>query len=97
MRCGDVVSEGLEIFCSSVQVLAYRVQKISGARPPLERPSVPARHSPERGYLSRQKFYFLRYLSIAAAAFLPAPIAEITVAAPVTMSPPANTPSIDVI
>ena len=30
-----------------------------------------------------------RYLSIAAAAFLPAPIARMTVAAPVTASPPA--------
>ena len=31
------------------------------------------------------------------AAFRPAPIASITVAAPVTMSPPANTPAIEVI
>ena len=40
--------------------------------------------------------YLLRYSSIAAAAFLPAPIALITVAAPVTISPPANTPAIEV-
>ena len=33
--------------------------------------------------------YFIRYSSMAAAAFLPAPMAEMTVAAPVTMSPPA--------
>ena len=33
--------------------------------------------------------YYLRYWSIADAAFLPAPIANITVAAPVTASPPA--------
>ena len=37
-----------------------------------------------------------RYSSIAAAARLPAPAARITVAAPVTMSPPANTPSREV-
>ena len=36
-------------------------------------------------------FLFLMYSSIAAADFLPAPIARITVAAPVTTSPPANT------
>ena len=36
------------------------------------------------------------YSSIAAAARLPAPIARITVAAPVTASPPANTPSLEV-
>ena len=36
------------------------------------------------------------YSSIAAAAVLPAPIARITVAAPVTASPPAYTPSRDV-
>ena len=34
-------------------------------------------------------YLFIRYLSIALAATLPAPIAEITVAAPVTASPPA--------
>lgn len=39
----------------------------------------------------------VRYLSMARAAFLPAPIAEITVAAPVTISPPANTPSLVVL
>ena len=33
---------------------------------------------------------------MAAATRLPAPIAEITVAAPVTMSPPANTPGMEV-
>ena len=36
------------------------------------------------------------YLSIAAAAVLPAPMARITVAAPVTASPPAYTPSMEV-
>ena len=36
----------------------------------------------------------LRYSSIAAAALRPAPIARITVAAPVTASPPANMPSL---
>ena len=36
------------------------------------------------------------YSSIAAAARLPAPMARITVAAPVTASPPANTPSLEV-
>ena len=35
--------------------------------------------------------------SIAFAASLPAPIARITVAAPVTASPPAYTPSLDVL
>lgn len=35
------------------------------------------------------KFYLLKYSSIAFAASFPAPIAEITVAAPVTASPPA--------
>ncbi len=34
-------------------------------------------------------YALLRYSSMAAAAFLPAPIARITVAAPVTASPPA--------
>ena len=34
-------------------------------------------------------YLFFRYSSIAAAAFLPAPMARITVAAPVTASPPA--------
>ena len=34
-------------------------------------------------------YLFCMYSSIAAAAFLPAPIARITVAAPVTASPPA--------
>ena len=34
-------------------------------------------------------YLLLRYLSMEAAASLPAPIAEITVAAPVTASPPA--------
>jgi len=38
----------------------------------------------------------LMYLSIEAAACLPAPIAKMTVAAPVTASPPAHTPSFDV-
>ena len=41
-------------------------------------------------------FLFLMYSSIAAAALLPAPMARITVAAPVTASPPANTPSLEV-
>ena len=35
--------------------------------------------------------YFAKYSLIAAAAFLPSPIAKITVAAPRTMSPPAHT------
>ena len=34
----------------------------------------------------------MRYLSIALAAFFPAPIAKITVAAPVAISPPAYIP-----
>lgn len=38
----------------------------------------------------------LRYSSMDLAAVFPAPIALITVAAPVTMSPPANTPGMDV-
>ena len=38
--------------------------------------------------------YFRKYSSIAFAAVLPAPMAEITVAAPVTASPPAYTPSL---
>jgi hypothetical protein len=38
----------------------------------------------------------LRYLSIAAAALFPAPIAAITVPSPMVISPPANTPFIDV-
>jgi hypothetical protein len=44
------------------------------------------------------EFYsrLLIYLSIERAAFLPAPIARITVAAPVTVSPPANIPGIEV-
>ena len=33
--------------------------------------------------------FFVRYSSMACAAFLPAPMARMTVAAPVTMSPPA--------
>ena len=41
-------------------------------------------------------FFAVKYSSIATAAFLPAPIARITVAAPVTMSPPAYTPGTDV-
>ena len=41
-------------------------------------------------------FFFLMYSSIAAAARVPAPIARLTVAAPVTASPPANTPSLEV-
>ena len=41
-------------------------------------------------------FLFLMYSSIAAAARLPAPIARMTVAAPVTASPPAKTPSLEV-
>ena len=40
---------------------------------------------------------FFMYSCIALAAFLPAPIADITVAAPVTASPPANTPCLEVI
>ncbi len=42
-------------------------------------------------------FHFpFKYSSIALAAFLPAPIALITVAAPVTTSPPAKTPHLEV-
>ena len=42
-------------------------------------------------------FHFsFKYSSIAVAAFLPAPIALITVAAPVTTSPPAKTPHLEV-
>lgn len=37
--------------------------------------------------------YFFKYSSIEAAAFLPSPIARITVAPPRTISPPANTSS----
>ena len=44
-------------------------------------------------YLS---YFSLIYLSIPTAACLPAPMANITVAAPVTASPPANTPSLEV-
>jgi len=40
--------------------------------------------------------FSFRYSSIALAAFLPAPIALITVAAPVTTSPPAKTPHLEV-
>ena len=43
-----------------------------------------------RLFLRMYYFFSLRYLSIAAAAVFPAPIAEITVAAPVTASPPAK-------
>ena len=42
--------------------------------------------------LSLEEAGLLRYSSMALAAFLPAPMARITVAAPVTASPPANTP-----
>ncbi len=42
-------------------------------------------------------YYKPKYFSIPFAAFLPAPIARITVAAPVTISPPAKTPGIEVI
>ena len=37
-------------------------------------------------------FYLLNSSCMEAAAFLPSPIARITVAAPLTASPPANTP-----
>lgn len=40
-------------------------------------------------FLVNLNYLFDKYSSIAAAAFLPAPIASITVAAPVTASPPA--------
>ena len=48
--------------------------------------------------IQNKNYLFLvwMYSSIAAAAVLPAPIARITVAAPVTASPPAYTPSRDV-
>ena len=62
-------------------------------------------------YLSRQKgpprscdspfpnllriYFVLKYASIPFAAAFPAPIARMTVAAPVTASPPANTPLLD--
>ena len=49
------------------------------------------------GFILLKVFYlFDKYSWIPAAAFLPAPIANITVAAPVTASPPANTPSLEV-
>ena len=41
-------------------------------------------------------FFDIIYSSMAFAAVLPAPIARITVAAPVTASPPAKTPSLEV-
>ena len=43
---------------------------------------------------NRGFIYSLKYSWIEEAAFLPAPIAKITVAAPVTASPPAQTPSL---
>ena len=46
--------------------------------------------------LSAYAFLFLRCSSIPFAPAFPAPIARMTVAAPVTASPPANTPSLDV-
>ena len=55
----------------------------------------PLHHHGAGAYI-RMAYKLLMYLSIAAAAFLPAPIARITVAAPVTASPPANTPGLDV-
>ena len=51
---------------------------------------------PQKGRLEGHVLFFYfreRYSSIECAAILPAPIAEITVAAPVTASPPAKTPS----
>ena len=41
-------------------------------------------------------YLLLRYSSIPFAAAFPAPMARITVAAPVTASPPANTPAFEV-
>ena len=41
-------------------------------------------------------YFFLRYASIDRAARFPAPIARITVAAPVAISPPAKSPEIEV-
>jgi len=46
--------------------------------------------------LTRSYFLFWMYSWMPFAAALPAPMARITVAAPVTASPPANTPSRDV-
>ena len=43
-----------------------------------------------------RRYFWLRYSWIPLAASLPAPIARITVAAPVTASPPANTPGLEV-
>ena len=40
-------------------------------------------------------YFVLKYASIPFAAAFPAPIARMTVAAPVTASPPANTPLLD--
>ena len=51
---------------------------------------------PGRGFSPRNHSPAFKYSSIARAAFLPAPMARITVAAPVTMSPPAKTPSFEV-
>ena len=45
-----------------------------------------------RLYFVLNHYKFDRYSSMALAAFLPAPMARITVAAPLAASPPANTP-----
>ncbi len=89
-------------FCSSVLEFSvnfwlasgFLVAAISNA---LQKPGCGLMHNlvfliSSKNYL----FLFLMYSSIAAAARLPAPIARITVAAPVTASPPANTPSLEV-
>jgi hypothetical protein len=52
--------------------------------------------SPAPQFLKKSPYDFnylvIRYSSMTAAAFLPAPMASITVAPPVTISPPAKTP-----
>ena len=54
--------------------------------PPLNESAKGLRYEPPNGRLD---YLLLRYSSMAFAATLPAPIAEMTVAAPVTASPPA--------
>ena len=54
-------------------------------------------HSCDSPFPNLLRIYFVfKYASIPFAAAFPAPIARMTVAAPVTASPPANTPLLDV-
>ena len=90
----DFCSSILEFSVSFWLALGFLVAAISNA---LQKPGCGLMHNlvfliSSKNYL----FLFLMYSSIAAAARLPAPIARITVAAPVTASPPANTPSLEV-